>query len=97
MTTTTTGSTDTSSYPAPAVWLARMFYDRVAATPRAGAFRFPAATGWASLTCAQTAETAKTPLRTRWSPQQSPWRADRADLLRSRTALVSRGGSCLAG
>lgn len=79
MTTTTTGSTDTSSYPAPAVSLAPMFYDRVAATPRAGAFRFPAATGWASLTCAQTAETVKTSLRTRWSPQQSPWRADRAD------------------
>ena len=60
MTTTTTGSTDTSSYPAPAVSLARMFYDRVAATPRAEAFRFPAETGWASLTWAQTAETVKT-------------------------------------
>ncbi len=60
MTTTTTGSTDTSSYPAPAVSLARMFYDRVAATPRAEAFRFPAGTGWASLTWAQTAETVKT-------------------------------------
>ncbi len=33
MITTTTGSTDTSSYPAPAVWLAPMFNDRVAATP----------------------------------------------------------------
>ena len=33
MTTTFTGSTDTSSYPAPAVSVARMFYDRVAATP----------------------------------------------------------------
>jgi long-chain acyl-CoA synthetase len=50
MTTTTTGSTDTSSYPAPTVSLARMFYDRVTATPRAEAFRFPAETGWASLT-----------------------------------------------
>ena len=60
MTTTTTGSTDTSSYPAPAVSLARMFYDRVAATPRAEAFLFPAGTGWASLTWAQTAETVKT-------------------------------------
>ena len=60
MTTTATGSTDTSSYPAPAVSLARMFYDRVAATPRAEAFLFPAGTGWASLTWAQTAETVKT-------------------------------------
>src|ERR1019366_3572267 len=60
MTTATTGSTDTGSYPAPAVSLARMFYDRVAATPRAEAFRFPAETGWASLTWAQTAETVKT-------------------------------------
>ena len=60
MTTTATGSTDTSSYPAPAVSVARMFYDRVAATPRAEAFRFPAGTGWASLTWAQTAETVKT-------------------------------------
>ena len=39
MTTTTAGSTDTSSYPATAVSLARMFYDRVPATPRAEAFR----------------------------------------------------------
>src|ERR1035441_5979404 len=60
MTTATTGSTDTGSYPAPAVSLARMFYDRVAAPPRAEAFRFPAETGWASLTWAQTAETVKT-------------------------------------
>ena len=81
MITTTTGSTDTSSYPAPAVWLARMFYDRVAATPRAGAFRFPSATGWASLTCAvpRPPRPSRPLLRTRWSPQQSPWRADRAD------------------
>ncbi len=60
MTTTTTGSADTSSYPTPAVSVARMFYDRVAATPRAEAFRFPTDTGWASVTWAQTAETVKT-------------------------------------
>ena len=36
MTTTTTGSTDTGSYPARAVSLARMFYDRVPATPGPG-------------------------------------------------------------
>src|ERR1039457_1830757 len=57
MTTATAGSTDTGSSPAPAVSLARMFYDRVAATPRAEAFRFPAETGRASLTSGQTAET----------------------------------------
>ena len=60
MTTATAGSTDIGSYPAPAVSLARMFYDRVAASPPAEAFRFPAGTGWASLTWAQTAETVKT-------------------------------------
>ena len=59
MTTTTTGSTDTSSYP-PGRVAGRMFHDRIAATPRAEAFRFPAWTGWASLTWAQTAETVKT-------------------------------------
>ncbi|MGO8961187.1 MAG: AMP-dependent synthetase/ligase [Streptosporangiaceae bacterium] len=57
---TSTGSTDTSNYPAPAMSVARMFYDRVAATPGAEAFRFPAETGWASVTWAQTAETVKT-------------------------------------
>jgi hypothetical protein len=65
--------------PGAAVSLARMFNDRVAATPRAKAFRLPAETGWATLTWTQIAETVKTPLRTRWPPQQSPWRADRAD------------------
>ena len=35
MTTTTAGTTDTSGYPTPAVSVARMFYDRVAATPDA--------------------------------------------------------------
>ena len=37
-----------------------MFYDRVAATPEAEAFRHPNAAGWASVTWAQTAETVKT-------------------------------------
>ena len=60
MTTATTGSTDTGGYPAPAMSLGRMFYDRVAATPQAEAFRFPAGPGWASVTWAQTAETVKT-------------------------------------
>ena len=31
-----------------------MFYDRVAATPEAEAYRFPTATGWTSVTWAQT-------------------------------------------
>ena len=39
--TTTAGTADTGSYPTPAVSVARMFYDRVAATPEAEAFRFP--------------------------------------------------------
>jgi long-chain acyl-CoA synthetase len=60
MTTATAGSTDTSSYPAPAESVARMFYDRVAVTPQAEAFRFPAGTGWASVTWAQTAQTVAT-------------------------------------
>ncbi len=57
---TTSGSADTSSYPPPAVSVARMFYDRVAATPNAEAFRHPTAAGWASVTWAQTAETVRT-------------------------------------
>ena len=60
MTFTTTGSTDTGSYPTPALSVARMFYDRVAATPHGEAFRFPTDTGWASVTWAQAAETVKT-------------------------------------
>lgn len=60
MTATTTGSVDTSSYPTPAVSVARMFYDRVRATPDAEAFRFPAQGGWASVTWAETAEIVKT-------------------------------------
>ncbi len=60
MTLTTMGSTDTSSYPDPAPSVARMFYDRVAATPHSEAFRFPAGDGWASVTWAQTMETVQT-------------------------------------
>src|SRR5664279_5380752 len=56
----TSGSTDTSGYPTPAASVARMFYDRVAATPHAEAFRYPTAAGWASVTWAQTEETVKT-------------------------------------
>jgi long-chain acyl-CoA synthetase len=57
---TTSGSADVSSYPTPAVSVARMFYDRVAATPHAEAFRHPTAAGWASVSWAQAAETVRT-------------------------------------
>jgi len=57
---TTSGSTDPGSYATPAPSVARMFYDRVAATPHAEAFRHPAAGGWASVTWAQTEETVRT-------------------------------------
>ena len=60
MITATSGSTDTTAYPTPAVSVARMFYDRVAATPDAEAFRHPVAGGWASVTWVQAAETVKT-------------------------------------
>ncbi len=60
MTLRTTGSIDTSGYPTPARSVARMFYDRVEATPDAEAFRFPTGTGWASVTWGRTAETVKT-------------------------------------
>lgn len=60
MTSTMSGSTDTGSYPTPAVSVARLFYDRVAATPDAEAFRFPTESGWDSVTWARTAETVKT-------------------------------------
>ena len=46
--------------PEPAVSLARMFYDRVAATPDREAFRFPAGEGWESVTWRQTGETVRT-------------------------------------
>jgi long-chain acyl-CoA synthetase len=60
MITATSGSTDTTAYPTPAVSVARMFYDRVEATPDAEAFRHPVAGGWASVTWVQAAETVKT-------------------------------------
>ena len=56
----TYGSTDPTSYPEPAPSVARMFYDRVAATPHTEAFRFPAGEVWTSVTWAQALETVKT-------------------------------------
>ena len=58
--TTTTGTLDASSYPTPAASVARMFYDRVAATPGSEAFRFPTETGWTSVSWAQAAERVQT-------------------------------------
>ncbi|MGN6132622.1 MAG: AMP-dependent synthetase/ligase [Nocardioidaceae bacterium] len=63
MTTTTSptvGSTDTGGYPAPAVSLARLFYDRVAASPDLEAFRHPTDAGWTSVTWSEAAETVRT-------------------------------------
>jgi long-chain acyl-CoA synthetase len=60
MTSTTAGSTDTSSYPPPAPSVARMFYDRAAASPGSEAFRFPTESGWTSVTWSQAADTVKT-------------------------------------
>ncbi|HET9648007.1 MAG TPA: long-chain fatty acid--CoA ligase [Microlunatus sp.] len=60
MTRTTSGSTDPTAYPEPAASLPRLFFDRVAATPRAEAYRYPADGGWVSVSWAQTAESVKT-------------------------------------
>ena len=58
--TTTTRTPATSGLHVPAVSLARLFYDRVAAGGPDEAFRFPAGDGsWTSVTWAQTAETVR--------------------------------------
>ncbi len=57
MSVSTAGSTDTSGYPTPARSLPALFRDRVAATPDAEAFRFPAGGGWTSVSWAGVAET----------------------------------------
>jgi long-chain acyl-CoA synthetase len=60
MSKTISGTLDSSTYPTPAVSLARLFYDRVAATPDLEAFRFPTESGWVSVTWAQTQATVRT-------------------------------------
>ena len=56
-----TGAVPTSEQvPAQAVSVARMFYDRVAASPDDEAFRYPTDDGWTSVTWGQAAETVKT-------------------------------------
>jgi long-chain acyl-CoA synthetase len=57
MNATTIGSLDPTGYPTPAASVGRLFYDRVAATPSAEAFRHPAAGGWESVTWKQAFET----------------------------------------
>lgn len=47
-------------FPNQATSVARMFRDRVAETPDAEAYRYPAAEGWASVTWAETGETVTT-------------------------------------
>ena len=56
---TTTDRNLPPSFEPPALSVARMFLDRVAATPDAEAFRFPRNGGWQSLTWAQTAQTVR--------------------------------------
>jgi long-chain acyl-CoA synthetase len=56
----TTQGTTPDSYPEPALSLARLFRDRVAATPDAEAFRYPTETGWPSVTWADVDATVRT-------------------------------------
>jgi long-chain acyl-CoA synthetase len=58
--TTTIGTLGATTYPAPSVSLARMFYDRVAATPDTEAYRYPVGEEWESVTWAQAMEAVKT-------------------------------------
>jgi len=58
--TTTLGTLGASTYPTPSVSLARMFYDRVAATPDTEAYRYPMGEEWESVTWAQAMEAVKT-------------------------------------
>ena len=60
MNATSIGSARTSSYPTPAASVGRLFYDRVAATPSAEAFRHPVVDGWESVTWGQAGETVRT-------------------------------------
>ncbi|ABL82121.1 MULTISPECIES: long-chain fatty acid--CoA ligase [unclassified Nocardioides] len=55
-----TTPTHDDTRPEPAASLARMFYDRIAATPDQEAFRFPDGAGWRSVTWRQTGETVRT-------------------------------------
>ena len=51
---------DARQYPTPAASMARLFCDRVTATPDAEAFRFPTTAGWESVTWAQADQTVRT-------------------------------------
>ncbi|MGN6300944.1 MAG: AMP-dependent synthetase/ligase [Angustibacter sp.] len=60
MTRTSAGSGQAGAYPTPAASMARLFTDRVTATPDAEAFRFPTQAGWESVTWAEVAGTVTT-------------------------------------
>lgn len=60
MSATTIGSANPSSYPTPAASVGRLFFDRVAASGAAEAFRYPAADGWESVTWEQAAANVRT-------------------------------------
>ena len=49
-----------ATYPTPAASVARMFYDRVAATPTREAYRVPTERGWTSMTWGQAGEEVRT-------------------------------------
>ncbi|HVQ88570.1 MAG TPA: long-chain fatty acid--CoA ligase [Actinomycetes bacterium] len=53
MTTPTTSGSATVAYPTPAISVAHMLVDRVTATPRREALRFPVSGGWESLSWEQ--------------------------------------------
>ncbi|HEX4977080.1 MAG TPA: long-chain fatty acid--CoA ligase [Nocardioides sp.] len=58
--TTTVGTLGATTFPTPSVSLARMLYDRVAATPDTEAFRYPVGEEWESVTWAQALEAVRT-------------------------------------
>ena len=58
--TTTVGTLGATTYPTPSASLARMFYDRVAATPHREAYRYPVGETWEAVTWAQAKEAVRT-------------------------------------
>lgn len=56
MTVPSAGAADTTSYPTPARSVPRLFYDRVAASPAAEAFRHPSGSAWTSVTWGEVGE-----------------------------------------
>ncbi|HET8559564.1 MAG TPA: long-chain fatty acid--CoA ligase [Marmoricola sp.] len=60
MTSPTIQQSQPTGYPEPALSLARLFLDRIAATPDAEAFRYPTEAGWPSVTWAEVDDTVRT-------------------------------------